>query len=154
MATGPVAGTPGPRGHRRLGRPHWKRAAESSHRASNRPFTTNGTRSPSALQTHCIENQRSTREQAFWLTLVNGSFHERAGYLSRMSTIYPSPCRIVMELLLHLNLSASSPAIDATNSSHWHKWWSSMHARSDFLGVDSLAVNTCVIAMTVNRRSS
>lgn len=94
---------------------------------------------------------KSTREEAFWLTLLNGSFHEDIGPPSAREESVSLPAQDGSGTTPALELSTTIPARDTIDSSHWHTWWSFMHSPSDFLDVDGLKFNTCVTAATVNR---
>ena len=103
---------------------------------------------------------RSTREQAFWLTLLNGSFHNEPGPLPQEDGEAGeySPSLLAQDQTNRIdfppemsNDSPPSPKLDATDRQHWQKWWAFMHSPSDYLDTGSLWFNTCVTAATVNR---
>ena len=116
----------------------------------------------------------STREEVFWLTLLNGSLHEddeypdlRAGHEESVNlpahggeaASFASPERNESEGDPVRKIGESSATIEhstspvrkSVDSSHWHRWWAFMHSASDFLDDEGLTFNTCVTAATLNR---
>ena len=97
-------------------------------------------------------DQKSTREDAFWLTLLNGSLHEDAGVPPVPEGNVSLPAHEGTGTTPAPESFPSFPAPQAVDSSLWPKWWAFMHSPSDFLDVDDLIFNTCVTAATVNHK--
>ncbi|KAL9609431.1 MAG: hypothetical protein Q9167_005807 [Letrouitia subvulpina] len=115
-------------------------------------------------------DQTSTREEAFWLTLLNGSLHEGRrqfpepdnGEAASFSNEIDETTRALEDLsgsaaedetILPVHGSAGTPPPpEEVDSRLWHSWWTFMHSPSDFLDPEGLQFNTCVTAATVNRK--
>ncbi|KAI4163994.1 MAG: hypothetical protein LQ342_002491 [Letrouitia transgressa] len=113
---------------------------------------------------------RSTREEAFWLTLLNGSLHEgrrrvpepedgeassTANEVNETNLAREDLSRPANEdrTVLPVHGSAGTPPPpEEVDSRQWHSWWVFMHSPSDFLDLEGLQFNTCVTAATVNRK--
>ncbi|KAL9033031.1 MAG: hypothetical protein Q9214_007703 [Letrouitia sp. 1 TL-2023] len=115
-------------------------------------------------------DQRLTREEAFWLTLLNGSLHEGRGRVPEPENGEASSAANDIDetnlaredstgsatedrIVLPVHGSAGVPLLpEEVDDRLWHSWWSFMHSPSDFLDPEGLQFNTCVTAATVNRK--
>ena len=124
---------------------------------------------------------KATRPEAFWLTLLNGPSNEppEAPLLSEedeshtthtldkanpgsndSNTPLPGFSSAVESAARPLqnsnqapspNVDPPTPTTDLTTPRSWRKWWTFMHAKSDYLDPEGMEINTRVTAATVNR---
>ncbi|KAI4213183.1 MAG: hypothetical protein LQ351_004129 [Letrouitia transgressa] len=115
-------------------------------------------------------DQGWTREEAFWLTLLNGSLHQGRGRVPEPGNGEASSASNEIDetnlarenfngsaaeddIVLPVHGSAGTPPPpEEVDSRLWHNWWAFMHSPSDFLDPEGLQFNTCVTAATVNRK--